>query len=399
MDKFIVIGTGVFGLSAAYHIRQRWPTAQLSVISQPSRLAPSDDISKIVRVDYNNSERMTEAVRAQEQWKGNNFSTLQRSIGRIVIYEQDDLATLEKINNARDELGLQRRQRGDSTLMQEFETIMAPKSLTYILAPDDSIVDWETCMSDARGRAKKACTDSGGTFYESGGATIVKDGARVTALMLENGERIEAGSAQVVLAVGPWFAQMLAASDITLPPNGRTPVATGLFSYAVQLNDEQAAFFRDRPMVSHSGKGSVGKLTWIHPFTNLHGSTISLVEDLSESALAKSHMHKAIEWARTDGVTETQDPIIARHPQFQNLVCAAGGSFNRAKDLPTIGSIVADVLGGQDVSERYSWEPETRHSHRNHSHLVARGDFATMEKEAQQHGQDSVADHSSLAVI
>jgi len=124
-------------------------------------------------------------------------------------------------------------------------------------------------------------------------------------------------------------------------------------------------------------------------------------------------MHKAIRWARKflpalqgaritsvtsfwDGVTETQDPIIARHPQFQNLVCAAGGSFNRAKDLPTIGSIIANVLGGQPVSDRYSWEPETKYSHRDHSHLVGRGDFAAMEKEAQQHGQDSAANQSSV---
>ncbi|KAF1949669.1 hypothetical protein CC80DRAFT_484052 [Byssothecium circinans] len=425
MDRVIIIGTGVFGVSTADHIRQRWPTTQLSMISQPSRLAPSDDISKIVRVDYSNLERMTEAVETQRQWNSNGFSKLQSSIGRIVIYEQDDLAALQKINKAREELGMQRRQPSDSTLMRDtFGTTIAPESLTYVLAPDDGIVDWETCMSDARERAKKECRNSGGTFYESGVVTIVRDGAHIAALILENGERIEAVTAQIILAVGPWLAQVLAASDIALPPNGRTPTATGLFSYAVQLNDEQAEFFRKKPMVSHSGKaeflppakGSVGKITWIHPFTNLHNSSVSRVEDLSESALAKNHMHKAIGWAREflpalqgariisitsfwDGVTETQDPIIARHPQFRNLVCAAGGSFNRAKDLPTIGSIVADVLSGQRVSDRYSWEPKTKYSHRNQPHLVGRGDFATMEKEAQQEGQNSGANQSPLAVI
>jgi L-2-hydroxyglutarate oxidase LhgO len=255
MDRVIIIGTGVFGLSTVDHIHQRWPKTQLSIISRPSRLAPSDDISKIVRVDYSNPERMTEAIEAQKQWNSNSFSKFQSSIGRIVIYEQNDRATLQKINEAREELGLQRRQPGDGTLMRDAFGTMAPESLTYVLASDDRIVDWETCMSDARERAKKACTESGGTFYESGVATIVKDGARITALILENGERIEAGSAQVVLAVGPWLAQVLAASGITLPPNGRTPVATGLFSYAVQLNDEQTEFFRNKPIVSHSGKG------------------------------------------------------------------------------------------------------------------------------------------------
>lgn len=256
MDRVIIVGTGVFGLSAADHIVQRWPTTKLSVISRPSPLAPSEDISKIVRVDYNNLERMTEAVRTQQQWKGDGFSKLQRGIGRVIIYEQSDLATLQKINQAREELGLPKRQPGDATLMRNaFGTTEAPESLTYVLAEDDSIVDWEACMAEARDRAKRACTNSGGTFYESAVATIVKDGAHITALILENGERIEVEAAQVVLAVGPWLAQVLVASDITLPPSGRTPVATGLFSYAVQLNDNQAEFFRNKPMVSHSGTG------------------------------------------------------------------------------------------------------------------------------------------------
>lgn len=100
-----------------------------------------------------------------------------------------------------------------------------------------------------------------------------------------------------------------------------------------------------------------------------------------------------------DGVTETQDPIIAKHPQYQNLTCAAGGSFNRAKDLPTIGNIVAKVLSDQPVSDRYSWKPETKYSHRDHSHLVGRGDFATMEKEAQTEGKYVETNRLPLAVI
>lgn len=259
MGEVIIIGTGVFGLSTADHIRQRLPAIQLSIVSRPSHITPSDDISKIVRVDYNNLERMKEAVKAQEQWDSNkNFSKFQRRIGRIGIREQDDLAAIQEINQAREELGFQKRQPGGSTLMRDtFGTTTAPESPAYILASDDSIVDWKTCMSETRERAKKACTDSGGTFYESEVATIVKDGdgARITALTLENGKSIEVANAQVVLAVGPWLAQVLVASGIPLPPSGRTPVATGLFVYTVQLNDEQVKFFRDKPMVTHNGKG------------------------------------------------------------------------------------------------------------------------------------------------
>jgi hypothetical protein len=257
MDRVIIIGTGVFGLSAADHIHQKWPSAQLSIVSRPSPFAPSDDISKIVRVDYSNVERMTEAVEAQKQWSNDpKFSRYQRRIGRVVIYEQGDTAAAQKINGVREELGLPRRELGDSTLMRDtFGSTTAPESLTYVSAPDDSIVDWGPCISDARERAKDACVSSGGTFHESGVARLVKDGSRITSLVLENGETIEAGSAQIVLAAGPWFAQTLDPSGIPLPPNGRIPVATGLFSYHVRLNEEQAEFFKDKPMISHKGKG------------------------------------------------------------------------------------------------------------------------------------------------
>ncbi|KAH6649910.1 hypothetical protein F5144DRAFT_616946 [Chaetomium tenue] len=333
MDRVIIIGTGVFGLSTADHVRQKWPPAQLSIVSRPSPLAPSDDISKIVRVDYNNAERMTEAIGAQKQWNSDiNFSRYQHSIGRVVIYEQDDAATVQKINEVREELGLPRREPGDRTLMRDtFGTAAAPESLTYISAPDDSIVDWEPCISEARVRAKNACVNSGGTFYESGVTSLVQDGSRITSLVLENGETIETRDAQVVLAVGPWFAQVLDASGIPLPPTGRTPSQT--------LVDQ----------VMHH------KLSFFH-CTN------------------------------RDGVTATQDPLIAKHPQLPNLTCVAGGSYNRAKDLPTIGSTVVDVLSGEGVPDRYSWKPKRE------------GDFGVMETEAQEM-VDPAAGNLFLGVI
>jgi glycine/D-amino acid oxidase-like deaminating enzyme len=272
MDRVIIIGTGVFGLSTADHIHQKWPTTQLSVVSRPSPFAPSDDISKIVRVDYSNVERMTEAVEAQKQWNSDTkFSRYQSRIGRVVIYEQDDTAAAQKINGVREELGLPRRELGDSTLMKNtFGTTTAPDSLTYVLAPDDSIVDWGPCISDARERAKDACASSGGTFHESGVASLVKDGSCITSLVLENGETVETGGAQIVLAVGPWLAQILDSSGIPLPPNGRTPVATGLFSYHVRLNEEQTEFFKDKPMISHKGQGRCSSARSFFPLADYY---------------------------------------------------------------------------------------------------------------------------------
>jgi L-2-hydroxyglutarate oxidase LhgO len=256
MGKVIIVGAGVFGLSAALIISQRWPNLQISIVDKPSRNAPSQDISKIVRIDYNNEPWMIEALEARRRWISGPFAEFQRTVGRIVIHDKDDFSTLLDIDDTRTKLGLPTRQRGDEKLMQDkFPTTNAPPSLTYVSAPDDMIVDWAPCMSKAMERARQACTDSGGIFYESGVETIIKKASHITALVLENGEEINADNAQVVLAVGPWLTQVLATSDIRLPPNERKPVATGLFSYTVQLDKEQAKYFRDKPVVSHNGTG------------------------------------------------------------------------------------------------------------------------------------------------
>lgn len=105
--------------------------------------------------------------------------------------------------------------------------------------------------------------------------------------------------------------------------------------------------------------------------------------------------------ASRDGLTETHDPIVAKHPDLSNLVLAAGGSFNRAKDLPTIGSIVADVLGGKSVHDRYGWQPKLQDSHHDEPNLLSQGDFTAMEEQAKADMQQRpvVPEQSCLAVI
>jgi glycine/D-amino acid oxidase-like deaminating enzyme len=149
MDRIIIIGTGVFGLSTADYVRKRYPDTQLSIISRPLRLAPSDDIAKVVRIDYTSPERMTEAMEAQRQWTSNDiFAKVYRSIGRIVVYKHNNLAIYREINTAREELSLLGRQASGSELMEEqFGTTMAPESPVYVLNSDDAIVDWELYIS------------------------------------------------------------------------------------------------------------------------------------------------------------------------------------------------------------------------------------------------------------
>jgi len=55
-----------------------------------------------------------------------------------------------------------------------------------------------------------------------------------------------------------------------------------------------------------------------------------------------------------DGVTEDQNPIIARHPNYANLLIACEASYTYAKDRPHIGLVVAGLLKG-DEAVPFGW--------------------------------------------
>lgn len=57
-----------------------------------------------------------------------------------------------------------------------------------------------------------------------------------------------------------------------------------------------------------------------------------------------------------DGVTGNQKPIIARHPDHNNLIIAGGGSYTHAKDLPYIGRFITDVVQGIEIHSQFGWD-------------------------------------------
>ncbi|KAF2838459.1 hypothetical protein M501DRAFT_1004180 [Patellaria atrata CBS 101060] len=120
MDKTIyIIGYGVFGLSAALHLSKviSETSAKLVILSHPSPQSPSNDISKIVRIDYANVDRMKEALHAQGFWKNDVlFSRFYQSVGRVIVYDRSNLSTLNSIDESRRSIGKSARLRFDKSI-------------------------------------------------------------------------------------------------------------------------------------------------------------------------------------------------------------------------------------------------------------------------------------------
>ena len=85
-----------------------------------------------------------------------------------------------------------------------------------------------------------------------------------------------------------------------------------------------------------------------------------------------------------DGVTEDQNPIIARHPQHSNLLVAGGASYTYAKDLPDIGGAIVDTLNGNGRAS-FGWDQSlAQEGGHNQPALRSRFNFEELEREASQ---------------
>lgn len=89
-------------------------------------------------------------------------------------------------------------------------------------------------------------------------------------------------------------------------------------------------------------------------------------------------------------MTGTQAPLIARHPVIENVILACGGSYTRAKDLPTDGAYVAGLLLGAAGPERFSWNGLAS-TEADHPHLVGHADFESLEAQAKEDLSNLVA--------
>jgi hypothetical protein len=81
-------------------------------------------------------------------------------------------------------------------------------------------------------------------------------------------------------------------------------------------------------------------------------------------------------------MTHSQDPLIDKHPDYDNLFVFGGLSYTRAKDLTILGTDFGKVLDGKEINPFYGWSPPL--PGRSHQpRLLAEDDFDTLELEAK----------------
>jgi sarcosine oxidase/L-pipecolate oxidase len=88
--SYLIVGSGVFGVSTAYHLSKLHPNASIALLdrsdSYPCELAASHDFNKIVRADYGNEFYCKLALEARNSWVTDGiFKEYFHQTGMIVL--------------------------------------------------------------------------------------------------------------------------------------------------------------------------------------------------------------------------------------------------------------------------------------------------------------------------
>jgi hypothetical protein len=253
------MGAGVVGLSTARHLLMADPNADVTIVSCDQPGAPSNDITKIFRIDYAAMERMKSVRSTLAELMADELlkAHLRDVGGRILIWKEKDIPTLDAINRCRSQLGLKPRELLDRTVLNNiYGTCRVPGGPVYTHNDDDLLMVWnegimKAMKDDILRRSRKSAEL---TIREKRVEKLIWEGSQITGLALADGDgEIDARRMKVVLAAGAWTSDVLYRSSIKLPHSSRVPVAAAVFQYKIRISGRHAEFFVGKPIVSDLG--------------------------------------------------------------------------------------------------------------------------------------------------
>ncbi|TGO38579.1 hypothetical protein BHYA_0072g00420 [Botrytis hyacinthi] len=405
--SYLIVGSGVFGTSTAYHLSLAHPTSSITVLDRsssfPCSVAASHDYNKIVRADYEDIFYCELALKAREMWKNNPlYKPYYHESGFVIV----------------DDTGLGRR------IIDNYENLGVSDHHARIVGPDEMKslygglfqgTDWrgvkEVFINEGSGwaEATKAVREvtemamANGVKFVKGDVenlvftvdgdcigVMTKDGRtfRADKIILSTG----AGTAKLLADSAPQMHHFLAEDRIT---------AAAIVSGHVNLSETEYDRIKKTPVFDHAVGDVLGAVLppteGILKFyldvtlknTSLHersGHMISAPPDEADQAQHKVPKRLQEECYRVmkgiyselaedlkfnsfrmcwDGITPDQDFIISAHPRCQNLHIATGGSFHGWKFLPIIGDYVVQMLDNKldaNLLSRWAWDRDQKGS-------------------------------------
>jgi glycine/D-amino acid oxidase-like deaminating enzyme len=378
MSKVIVVGAGINGVTAAIELKKRGHRVILIDPGPlPHPLAASTDISKAVRAAYGADEDYTElaerSIKLWRKWNEEFGTALYHEIGVMFVRQQEmkpgdfEYESLKML----EQRGHKIKRMNSAQLHKQFPAWNPELFRDGVLEVEAGYAESGHVVAALVERAKSA----GVELRQSSRFTHLDEGdSRAKGVVLDNGERI-AGD-RVVMAVGAWTPYLLPFTKKFFCASGQPvfhlkPPRADLFTperFPVFGADITTTGYYGFPLnrdgivkVANHGPGRE-----MSPESPQRAVTSEQEENLREflswafPALAEA----PIVYTRMCMYCDTHDGHfwIARDPEREGLVIAAGDCGHGFKFAPVLGEIIADAVEEKSdpILEKFRWRPEVR---------------------------------------
>jgi len=362
-----VIGAGVFGAWTAWHLRQAGRTVLLVDKYGPaSARASSGGESRAIRLSYGPDEIYTRlAHRSLGQWRA-----LFAKVSRPELFQQTgvlwlakgdlpspraSLATLKR-------LGLPHEHLQEDDLRRRYPQMVVPDGGWAILEPESGAL-----LARRAVHAVVADAVASGVDYATADVRPPQGGSRLSELLTASGEVVRAGA--YVFACGPWLGQVTPRAL-----EGRIfPTRQQIFFFGVPAGDRRFAppalptwidFDQEiYGMPDLEGRGfKASDDSHGDPFDPDRGERLVTAEATAKVRALLARRFPALKDAP---IVETRvcqyentsngDFVVDRHPGFDNVWLAGGGSGHGFKHGPAVGEFAKErVLKGDAPEPRFA---------------------------------------------
>ena len=372
--RIAIAGAGVFGLSAALELRRRgYAVTVVDPGPVPHPLAASNDISRMVRMDYAGdqlySDLAAEAIAGWHEWNGRRGRPLYHETGFLVLTGRPmDPGTVERQSyDLLTAAGWPLERLDSAAIAARFPSWNAARYIDGYLNPRGGWAEAGETVSFMVAEAAAAGIEIRAGFRA---AAIIVEAGRAAGLRSADGAEVRADA--VIAAAGVWtprlvpeLAGLMSPVAQTLvylrpgrperfrpphfPPWGADIPRTGWYGFPANAEGvvKLANHGPGQPVDAYAPRDAAPEV--------VDACRRFLSQSIPELA------HAPLDGSRACFYHDTWDGdfYIARHPEIEGLTIATGGSGHAFKFTPALGGIIADTLEGRPnpYAPRFAWRP------------------------------------------
>ena len=374
----IVVGAGIFGVTAALALRRRQATvALLDPGPLPHPLAASTDVSKVVRMEYGADElymaMVEEALDGWHRWNDAWDEPLYHETGVVMLaraplapgdFEYESYQSLRRRGHRPERLGAEE-------IARRFPAWKPGAFVDGFFHARGGYAESGRVVAALVGQAE----DQGVDVYEGRAvAALIRDGGRVTGVRTEGGETFHAD--HVLVAAGSW-------TYLLVPELAPYMRATGHPVFHLRPANPELFSPPDFPVFT----ADVSKTGWygfpLHPREGVvkianHGVGVRLNPATDERVVTEEDVARLRAFMADTLPDLAQAPIVYTrrclyadtldehlwidgHPDLEGLSVATGGSGHGFKFAPILGDLIVDVVEGRENEwlARFRWRELT----------------------------------------